>query len=52
MTVTSEEISRDIESIAAVATQTSSSSGQTARSSGGLAELAEHLQEVVGEFSV
>jgi methyl-accepting chemotaxis protein len=52
MTNTSEEINRDIESIAVVSKQTSASSNQTTQAAASLSTLSGYLQEIVGEFKL
>jgi methyl-accepting chemotaxis protein len=50
MSATSEEITREIEQIAIISRETSSSSEQTAQASGELATLSATLQNIVREF--
>jgi methyl-accepting chemotaxis protein len=50
MSATSEEITREIDQIATISRETSSSSEQTARASGELAALSTTLENIVREF--
>ena len=52
MTGTSEEISRAIESIATVSSQTSTCSGESMESALELSKLSGHMQQIVGDFKI